>query len=262
MLPDPSTFRVLPWARKTGWLLADVYLADGRPVPFATRAHLPQRRSRASPPPATTTWRASRSSSTSSSSKPTAWRPRSPASPARRRRSRILTHGYQYLSELRFDQIEPVLEIIRRDIVALGLPLRSVECEYGPEPVRVHLSGAARPGAGRHHGAVPQRREADLPAARPARHLHVPAAHPQRHVVGLAPAPVAGGPQERRQRLHGRPPGRAAVRRGAALPRRPPGARARRLPCSPRRRSTATSASARTRWRPTAQSGATTTAAS
>src|SRR5512145_3183278 len=37
MLPDPSTFRVLPWARKTGWLLADVYLPDGRPVPYATR---------------------------------------------------------------------------------------------------------------------------------------------------------------------------------------------------------------------------------
>ncbi len=37
MMPDPSTFRVLPWARKTGWLLADVYLPDGRPVPYATR---------------------------------------------------------------------------------------------------------------------------------------------------------------------------------------------------------------------------------
>src|SRR5262245_42638694 len=37
MLPDPSTFRILPWARKTGWLLADVYLPDGLPVPYATR---------------------------------------------------------------------------------------------------------------------------------------------------------------------------------------------------------------------------------
>src|SRR5262245_6586816 len=37
MLPDPSTFRVLPWARKTGWLLADVYLPDGHPLPYATR---------------------------------------------------------------------------------------------------------------------------------------------------------------------------------------------------------------------------------
>ena len=37
MVPDPLTFRVLPWARKTGWLLADVYLPDGRTVPYATR---------------------------------------------------------------------------------------------------------------------------------------------------------------------------------------------------------------------------------
>jgi glutamine synthetase len=44
----------------------------------------------------------------------------------------LLSHGYQYLTEQRYDQMEPVLEIIRRDIVALGLPLRSVEVEYGP----------------------------------------------------------------------------------------------------------------------------------
>ena len=28
--------------------------------------------------------------------------------------------------------MEPVLEIIRRDMLALGLPLRSVEVEFGP----------------------------------------------------------------------------------------------------------------------------------
>ncbi|MGY4484542.1 glutamine synthetase [Bradyrhizobium sp. LM3.2] len=44
----------------------------------------------------------------------------------------LLSHGYQYLTEQRFDQMEPVLEILRRDIVALGLPLRSVEVEFGP----------------------------------------------------------------------------------------------------------------------------------
>src|ERR1700684_2616209 len=37
MLPDPSSFRVLPWAPRTGWLLCDLYFPDGRPVPFATR---------------------------------------------------------------------------------------------------------------------------------------------------------------------------------------------------------------------------------
>ena len=28
--------------------------------------------------------------------------------------------------------MEPALEIIRRDVLALGLPLRSVEVEFGP----------------------------------------------------------------------------------------------------------------------------------
>ena len=44
----------------------------------------------------------------------------------------LLSHGYQYLTEQRYDQMEPVLEIIRRDVLALGLPLRSVEVEFGP----------------------------------------------------------------------------------------------------------------------------------
>ncbi len=37
MLADPSSFRVLPWVPRTGWLLCDLYFPDGRPVPFATR---------------------------------------------------------------------------------------------------------------------------------------------------------------------------------------------------------------------------------
>jgi glutamine synthetase len=44
----------------------------------------------------------------------------------------LLSHGYQYLTEQRYDQMEPALEIIRRDVLALGLPLRSVEVEFGP----------------------------------------------------------------------------------------------------------------------------------
>src|SRR6187549_3268926 len=38
MVADPTTFRVLPWAPATGWVLCDLYFNDGRPVPFATRA--------------------------------------------------------------------------------------------------------------------------------------------------------------------------------------------------------------------------------
>src|SRR5438067_11925987 len=42
MIADPSTFRVLPWAPQTGWVLCDIYFTNGRPVPFSTR-HLYRR---------------------------------------------------------------------------------------------------------------------------------------------------------------------------------------------------------------------------
>jgi glutamine synthetase len=131
MVPDPLSFRVLPWAPATGWLLCDVHFADGRPVPFATRnlyksvlATLAKRGydfvaglevefhifKLEDPRMA----------------------PEDAGQPGRPPDVSLLSHGYQYLTEQRYDQMEPVLEIIRRDIVALGLPLRSIEVEFGP----------------------------------------------------------------------------------------------------------------------------------
>jgi len=42
------------------------------------------------------------------------------------------THGYQYLTEGRYDQIAPVLDILHKNVVGLGLPLQSLEVEFGP----------------------------------------------------------------------------------------------------------------------------------
>ncbi len=131
MIPDPSTFRVLPWADRTGWVLCDLHFGDGRAAPFATRAicrgvvsglaergydfvagievecHL----FRLVDPKLAPT---------------DAGQPGSPPEVA------LLGQGYQYLTEQRYDLMEPALEIIRRDVLALGLPLRSIEVEYGP----------------------------------------------------------------------------------------------------------------------------------
>ena len=131
MVADPLTFRTLPWSPATGWLLCDLHFADGRPVPFATRhlyrgviEKLAQRGydfvaglevefhlfkledARMAPEDA--------------------GQPGSPPAVS------LLSHGYQYLTEQRYDEMEPALEIIRRDVLALGLPLRSVEVEFGP----------------------------------------------------------------------------------------------------------------------------------
>src|ERR1700749_1029274 len=59
----------------------------------------------------------------------------------------LLSHGYQYLTEQRYDQMEPVLEIIRRDVLALGLPLRSVEVEFCPSQCEFNFSPAKGPRA-------------------------------------------------------------------------------------------------------------------
>ncbi|HEY1299947.1 MAG TPA: hypothetical protein VGF07_05590, partial [Stellaceae bacterium] len=37
LVPDPLTFKVLPWAPHTGWLLCEAHFGNGRPAPFDTR---------------------------------------------------------------------------------------------------------------------------------------------------------------------------------------------------------------------------------
>jgi glutamine synthetase len=131
MVADSSTFRILPWANKTGWLLCDIYFTNGKPVPYSTRArcrdalatlakagfnfvagleiefHLFKLENpRLTPSDAT-------------------WPPEAPE-------VSLLTQGYQYLTESRFDMIDPAVEILRRGVEQLDLPLRSVEVELGP----------------------------------------------------------------------------------------------------------------------------------
>jgi glutamine synthetase len=131
MIPDPSTFRVLPWVPGTGWLLCDVHFADGRPVPFATRnlykgvlADLTRR--------GYDFVAGLEVECHIFKLEETRMAPQDAGQPGRPPEVSLLSHGYQYLTEQRYDQMEPVLEFIRRDVQALGLPLRSVEVEYGP----------------------------------------------------------------------------------------------------------------------------------
>ena len=46
-------------------------------------------------------------------------------------------HGYQYLTELRYDAPDPLLEKSRLGLRGLGTPLRSLEIEFGPSRIEV-----------------------------------------------------------------------------------------------------------------------------
>ncbi|MGX9961892.1 glutamine synthetase family protein [Roseomonas sp. F4] len=134
LIPDPSTFRILPWAPHTGWILCDAYFADGRPVPLGTRHLLRQQVSRAAElgfdyvTGLEVEFHLFRLTDPKLSPSD-AGQPGTPPDVA------LLTQGYNYLTELRYDQLDPILEILRREIQALGLPLRSMEVEYGPSQV-------------------------------------------------------------------------------------------------------------------------------
>jgi glutamine synthetase len=131
MVADPTTFQVLPWAPGTGWVLCDLYFGDGRPVPFATRAIYRRIVDRL----------AERGYDFLAGLEvefhlfklvDPRLHPSDAGQPGTPPDVSLLSQGYQYLTEQRFDQMEPAVEIIRRDIQKLGLPLRSVEVEFGP----------------------------------------------------------------------------------------------------------------------------------
>ena len=251
---------MLPWAPATGWLLCDLYFADGRPVPFATRnlyrSVLDQLAKRGYDFVAGLEVEFHIFKLEDAKMSPEdAGQPGTPPDVS------LLSHGYQYLTEQRYDQMEPVLEIIRRDVLALGLPLRSIEVEFGPsqceftfaptkglEPAdtMVLFRSAVKQIARRHGYHATFMCRPKLPNVFASGwHLH------QSIVVA----------RERRERVHDQ------GRRRGAEPVRPrtispdcwsmPAPR----PCSRRRPSTATSATAPIRWRRIARSGAATTAA-
>lgn len=131
MVPDPESFRVLPFAHKTGWLLCDIVFPDGNEVPYATRDILRRAlaRARGAGYTLTTGLEIELHIFRLTDEKMSLDDGGQPGTPPD---VDLLSHGYQYLTEHRFDQLEPVLEILRRDLSALGLPLRSIEVEYGP----------------------------------------------------------------------------------------------------------------------------------
>jgi len=137
MLPDPSTFRVLPWAPHSGWMLCDIVFADGRPVPLSTR-HLHQR-ALSSLVEAGYEFVAGLEVEfhlfkleKTHLAPDDAGQPGQPGPPPE---VSLLNQGYQYLTEQRYDEMDPILEILRANIAGLGLPLRSLEVEFGPSQV-------------------------------------------------------------------------------------------------------------------------------
>jgi glutamine synthetase len=134
MVPDPTTFRVLPWLQSTGWMLCDIYFPDGTPVSFSTRQLLRRTLARLEAD--------GRSLVTGLEVEFHVTKLLDPrlaledaGQPGTAPEVELIHQGYNHLTELRLDRIEPIVDILRRQSQALGLELSSVELEFGPSQV-------------------------------------------------------------------------------------------------------------------------------
>ena len=140
MMPDASTFRVLPWAPDTGWVLCDLRLQDGGPVPFDTRAVLRRALEKLADyefiAGLEVEFHVFRITNPN-------LRPADAGQPGSPPEVELLTSGYQYLTEQRYDLIDPVVQLLRTGLEQLGLPLRSFEVEFGPSQFEFTLAPLA-----------------------------------------------------------------------------------------------------------------------
>ena len=132
MVADPATFRVLPWANATGWMLCDIVFPERQAGAVLDARALSRTRSTSSRRRASTFSPGSRSNSICSS-----WRIRS----SRRRQPDLAAGGaggrahharipISHRGAVRSGRSDP--RGSAQDHQALGLPLRSLEVELGP----------------------------------------------------------------------------------------------------------------------------------
>jgi glutamine synthetase len=142
MVADPTTFRVLPWSDKSGWVLCDLHFPDGRPVPFSSRQMLRAaldklgRRGQEFVAGLEVEFHLFKLDDLRLA-------PADATQPGTPPEVSLISRGYQYLTEQRYDQMEPALDPIRRAVQKLGLPLRSVEVEFGPSQCEFTFQPAA-----------------------------------------------------------------------------------------------------------------------
>jgi glutamine synthetase len=136
LLPEPESYRQLPWAAGTGWMRAQPWFQEGRPVLLDTRRILQQALARL----ASAGWQLRcglevefhvyRITGESACLDPerAGWPGLPPA-------VELVHPGYNLLAEHWADQAEAPLRVVQHTAQALGLPLLSLEVELGPSQI-------------------------------------------------------------------------------------------------------------------------------
>ena len=131
LVPDPLTFRVLPWVENAGWVLCDAYFQSGREHPFSTRGVLRRQLSALSSLGYDLTAGLEIEFYVFQMLDPML-SPEHCGYPPEPPEVKGLSHGFQYLTENRNDEIHELLSTLQDTTEQLGLVLESIEDEWGP----------------------------------------------------------------------------------------------------------------------------------
>jgi glutamine synthetase len=142
IVPDPGTFRVLPWAPGVGWVLCDEYFDTGVPFHFSPRQLLRRLLRELAAEGLElrigleVEWYLARVEETALGDEHVG----APGFRGRPVRTSPPEPGYSYHSETNLDLMQPVLGALAEAYGAIGLPLRSIENEWGPGQVECTFS--------------------------------------------------------------------------------------------------------------------------
>ncbi len=131
LVPEPDTFRELPWTNKSAWVFCNPVFKDGSAIEFAPRSVLQQAIEKLESHNLQLVvglevefhvfelLDAHREHADTSM-------------PGKAPLTRSLAQGYQFLTETRYADLEPVMDDLRHYCEQLNLPIRSMEVEMGP----------------------------------------------------------------------------------------------------------------------------------
>lgn len=142
IVPDPATFRILPWAPDIGWILCDEYFDDGCQFHFSSRQLLRRQLERLEENGKSlivgleVEWYLARLEDGIIGNENIG----EPGTRGQALKTLPLEPGYSYHSETNLDIMQPVLSKLAETYEKLELPLRSMENEWGPGQVECTFS--------------------------------------------------------------------------------------------------------------------------
>lgn len=136
LVPDPTTYTPIPWSPGTGWILSDAYFRNGAPCPLSTRAVLKRQLDGLASDGFGMTvglefeFYVFKMLDPKLSPADSGYPPSPPE-------VEHIAHGFQYLTDTRGDEIEHIARLLEDNLAGLGLPIATIEDEWGPSQCEV-----------------------------------------------------------------------------------------------------------------------------